>query len=676
MKKSIIPLADHARCTVARCGGKAAVLARLRREGFNVPAGFVISVPAYRDFLATDRLREKIALELSRKDFSEMRWEELWDASLRIRNLFLRNRMPEGLAAAIAAAVRETCPDRPLAIRSSAPAEDGRRRSFAGVHESYLNVSGAEEVLKHVRLVWASLWSDAALAYRRELALDVNKSAMAVLVQELVSGDRSGVAFGVSPVDGRRMLIECVDGLNKGLVDGEIEPEQWFLDRRTGRVLERRAADRKDTPVPAAAGGGIMTGPQARRVGGTVRRLEEMLGAPQDVEWTFSGRKLYLLQSRPITTLKRSARQDRRDFDLGLRRSFAALKNLAEKIEGELLPAMDAQALALGREDLSGLEPDQLDAAIEARRQALDHWRQVYWSDFIPFAHGTRLFGEVYNDRLAPEDPYQFLELLGGAGTMGVERNRRLVAAARQLKKVPGGRRDGRIERLAEELGLAPEEARALVVPLLERLAAGGRVTKPDDDGRRAALEAAFIASFKGREKNFGREILALAKKSYRLRDDDNLHLGALEKELKRARREKSRRSGGAGENTRPAENAPKPDEAAAARERARQLRGQSAGRGIARGRARVIRRQQDLFSVQPGEIIVCDAVDPGITFVIPLAAAIVERRGGMLVHGAIIAREYGLPCVTGIPRATEVIADGDEITVDGFFGLVTNHSV
>jgi len=106
----------------------------------------------------------------------------------------------------------------------------------------------------------------------------------------------------------------------------------------------------------------------------------------------------------------------------------------------------------------------------------------------------------------------------------------------------------------------------------------------------------------------------------------------------------------------------------------ARQLLGQPAGPGLAQGPARVIRAFDDLADFRHGDILVCDAVDPNMTFVVPLAAGVVERRGGMLIHGAIIAREYGLPCVTGVPDATRLIHTGDTITVDGYLGLVILH--
>jgi pyruvate,water dikinase len=105
---------------------------------------------------------------------------------------------------------------------------------------------------------------------------------------------------------------------------------------------------------------------------------------------------------------------------------------------------------------------------------------------------------------------------------------------------------------------------------------------------------------------------------------------------------------------------------------RPRQLTGQAASEGLARGRARIIREPQDTFEFKAGEILVCDAIDPNMTFIVPLAAGIVERRGGMLIHGAIIAREYGIPCITGVPNAVDLIENGHEILVDGYLGIVT----
>jgi pyruvate,water dikinase len=183
-------------------------------------------------------------------------------------------------------------------------------------------------------------------------------------------------------------------------------------------------------------------------------------------------------------------------------------------------------------------------------------------------------------------------------------------------------------------------------------------------------------------------ELLDLARASYRLRDDDNIHMGRIEAGLAAAVAEGRRRLdtvGNAGEDRAELRAAlenldfgdrlhptrPLPPEESG-RIWPRQLTGQPAGPGLAMGKARVVRSHADLADFAQGEILVCDAVDPNMTFVVPLAAAVVERRGGMLIHGAIIAREYGLPCVTGIPDATSLVQSGDLLTVDGYLGIVT----
>ena len=122
-----------------------------------------------------------------------MRWEELWDVALRIRNLFQTTPLPDDLRAALAQPLAARFADAATVVRSSAPGEDSAAASFAGLHESYVNVSGVDSILEHVTLVWASL---SALLYRRELGLDPTRSLMAVVVQQIVCGERSGVALG------------------------------------------------------------------------------------------------------------------------------------------------------------------------------------------------------------------------------------------------------------------------------------------------------------------------------------------------------------------------------------------------------------------------------------------------------------------------------------------------
>jgi phosphoenolpyruvate synthase/pyruvate phosphate dikinase len=206
------------------------------------------------------------------------------------------------------------------------------------------------------------------------------------------------------------------------------------------------------------------------------------------------------------------------------------------------------------------------------------------------------------------------------------------------------------------------------------------------------SLEKKFCSRFEEDQKEFALELLDLGRASYRLRDDDNIYMGKIQAQIVAAVEEGKKRLQRKGRSF--SSQAEGQDVARALRDsrlvfkefassgekskkeeeegiRGRQLVGQPASSGIAMGKARVILRADDLFAFQPGEILVCDAIEPNMTFVVPLAAGIVERRGGMLIHGAIIAREYGIPCVTGIPDATSLIPNGTPVTVDGFLGIV-----
>ena len=702
----VIPDAGIVAAHAPLVGGKALALARMARAGLAVPPFVAVTTEAYRAYLGATGLHVRILTELDRKEFAEMRWEELWDTALRIRNLFLTTPLPEEVRAALAEPIAARFADVPAVVRSSAPGEDSAAASFAGLHESFVNVRGVDAVLEHVKLVWASLWSDAALLYRRELGLDVRTSAMAVVVQEIVAGERAGVAFSRHPEDMGRALVEAVHGLNQGLVDGLVEPDRWVLDRADGAVLEHHAAVRDQMVAPAGDGVKLvdlprplrvrppLASPDIARVFGLACAAEDHFAAPQDVEWTLRRDELFALQSRPITTLAPGAAEaDGRAAYLSLKRSFDSLRRLRRRIEDEDLPRMAAEAARLAATRLAELDDDGVLAALRERKAAHDAAVDVYLADFIPFAHGVRLFGRAYNDAVRPDDPFEFTDLLTATAMVSLRRNAALagIAAALRAGDEQAAER-GLREYLAEfgDLGGgAREEVLAVARRLASRAPAGARpaAASPPD---REALVRRFVEAHPQAERERAGELLDLARASWRLRDDDNLYIGRLETLLVEALDEARRRGLAAGAELEPREvtlpsplappeagraalaaAAPATSPGSAYRVQARQVVGQPAGPGLAIGPARVVLGRDDVTAFEDGEVLVCDAVQPEMTFVVPLAAGIVERRGGMLIHGAIIAREYGLPCVTGVPRATELIRTGDHVTVDGYLGIV-----
>jgi phosphohistidine swiveling domain-containing protein len=737
----VVPLAEAAECDERFIGGKAAKLAQLAQAGFRVPNGFLVTTQAYESFVKGQNLARLIRMELGRKPFESMRWEEVWDTALRIRSAFLSTPIPPAVAGAIAAAARELGMDKPLAVRSSAPGEDSAHRSFAGLHESVVGVKGDEAVLDAVRVVWASLWSDAALLYRQELALDPAQSRMGVVIQEMVDENRSGVAFGRDPrqISLDQAIIECVPGPCGDLVDGVVDPDRWVLHRTSGKVLSWRPGERDGEKD----GGPILGGHDLSRLLNMLLEVESTFGWPADTEWTGREERLTLLQARPITTAGGEA-ADPRSWYLTLRPGMRRLSELATRVAGQLIPELEALGDRFAAEAIESYDDRALASSIAGRRQALDRWRQIYLDDFIPFAHGVRQLGTYYNDVVRPQDPYEFVGLLKGERMVASQRNQALASLAERVRGNPAlgaalrqaiavvlRQFDGSWQQVLEAK-LGPKDAQeavaeieALLEGFLDVAYGSERLSdRPDlvfntilemasaEDPRRgegatprepemsaAALEQGLLQAVGPARQDEAREMLAIGRLSWRLRDDDNLLVARLESQLLRALNQAAARlraerrldptariqiaHGPALEEALrdvlrgKVELAQEPERAersemAGPGESPRQLVGQPAAPGLASGRVRVVRSTEDLGRFRAGEVLVCDAIQPTMTHLVPLASAIVERRGGMLIHGAIIARELGIPCANGIANATDLLQVGDVVTVDGYLGIVT----
>jgi phosphohistidine swiveling domain-containing protein len=291
---------------------------------------------------------------------------------------------------------------------------------------------------------------------------------------------------------------------------------------------------------------------------------------------------------------------------------------------------------------------------------------------------------------------------------LSVKRNRLLGEMAAQVRKQPellAELRTGDLQNqellqvwqsLRQEFGdlfcgaASCSQGPEALAGLIGKMAAQSPRKERSPAAEAASLKNQFLSRFSGPKRTEMAAYLDLARASYRLRDDDNLHLGKVKAQLLRAVEDYQRRRAETqslppvtaafppelGEvlaelADKPRDSQSSPVWAGFADPTARQLVGQPASPGLAQGKARVVLDSSELLQISAGDILVCDAVDPTMTFVVPLVAAIVERRGGMLIHGSIIAREYGIPCVTGVPQATSLIHAGDPVTVDGYLGIV-----
>jgi phosphohistidine swiveling domain-containing protein len=309
----LLSLADPA-AALETVGGKGASLARLCSAGLPVPGGFHVTTAAYRRFVAANGLQPRIAQELAGVNLADPATLEA--ASRRIGALFAARQIPPEIVEAISAGYA-ALNDAPVAVRSSATAEDLPGASFAGQQESYLNIRGAAAVLDAVRRCWASLWTARAIAYRLKNQIDQERVALAVVVQELVDAEAAGIIFTANPTNGRRdeLLINAAWGLGEAVVSGAVTPDTLTVHKASGRVLRRETAEKvlmtvrtaqgtSDVPVPELKRSReVLTRAQVRALARLGAQIERSYGMPMDVEWALAGGQLFIVQARPITAL-------------------------------------------------------------------------------------------------------------------------------------------------------------------------------------------------------------------------------------------------------------------------------------------------------------------------------------------------------------------------------------
>ena len=297
-------------------GGKGRSLARMARAGFNVPGGFIITAAAYRSFVTTNGLQETI-VSLAKPTVVDGR-VSFEQASQAIRGLFAEHDLSAEITREIGQAYG-SLDDAPVAVRSSANAEDLPGLSFAGQQETYLNVKGRDEVGAAVRDCWASLWTPQAISYRHQNGIDQGSVAMAVVVQTMVPSQVSGILFTANPATGERseIIINSSFGLGEAVVSGQVTPDTYIVDKETLCAKDTTIGPKEQQIVADGSQGtrladvdeghrgqSSLTDDMLRELSKTAIDIEKLYdGVPQDIEWAVVGEVLYLLQSRPITNL-------------------------------------------------------------------------------------------------------------------------------------------------------------------------------------------------------------------------------------------------------------------------------------------------------------------------------------------------------------------------------------
>ena len=309
-------------------GGKGANLGELTSFGLPVPPGFCVTATGYTKFIKYAELDEVVKLLMEAVDVEDV--DELTNASKEIQTKIKEKEFDPELKEEILSAYREFSEnigvkDPEVAVRSSATAEDLPDASFAGQQDTYLHISGEEELLNHIRDCFASLWTSRAIYYREKQNYDHFDVALSVVIQKMVNSEKSGVMFTANPINNSsdEMMINASYGLGEAVVSGIVTPDEYIIDKKTKKVIEKNIAEKEYMVIKNENGVGTrvvnvkdVLGEDAikaealseKELNTLIERglkVEKLYGSVQDTEWGFDRdtKEFYFLQSRPITTL-------------------------------------------------------------------------------------------------------------------------------------------------------------------------------------------------------------------------------------------------------------------------------------------------------------------------------------------------------------------------------------
>lgn len=341
-KKFILWFDEVDKHDIPKVGGKGANLGEMTKNGFPIPFGFVVTSEAYFYFLEKQKIKEAVAVILKQLDANNP--NSLHETSKKVKSLILKTAMPDEIAQQISSSYEQIYEkekhsrqlidkvkhrfrasyDPPLvAVRSSATAEDLPDASFAGQQETFLNIKGESNLLRKVKECWASLFTERAIFYRTEKKFNHFKVGLAAVVQRMVQSDKSGIMFTVDPVsnDKNTIIIEAIYGLGEYIVQGKVTPDQYLINKKDLSLKQKKigfqelkfikaGTNNKEVKLTRKQGEqqkiSIAEIKQLALLG---KKIEKHYFFPQDLEWAIEGKDCFIVQSRPITTLKETQGQ-------------------------------------------------------------------------------------------------------------------------------------------------------------------------------------------------------------------------------------------------------------------------------------------------------------------------------------------------------------------------------
>lgn len=319
----ILPFSKITKNSVRQAGGKGASLGEMTKVGIPVPPGFVVLAETFERFLAEADIIDDVQAELDKVNYQDT--NSIDGASVRIRGIIRQTKIPKDVSTVILNSFQDLMPpvgrhagNKFVAVRSSATAEDSKTASWAGELETYLFVT-KDKLPDTVKECWSSLFTPRAIFYRHEKKLLKTKVSVAVVVQKMINSEVSGICFTVHPVtkDKNQMIIEAGYGLGEAIVQGMITPDSYIIDKRDELILDVSVAKQEKMMIIKSTAGGLKTvavpktkqekqklpGPKIMELAALCQKIERHYQHPEDIEWALERGRLYILQSRPITTL-------------------------------------------------------------------------------------------------------------------------------------------------------------------------------------------------------------------------------------------------------------------------------------------------------------------------------------------------------------------------------------
>jgi phosphohistidine swiveling domain-containing protein len=657
--KYIYSLTDRTCTRLPIAGGKGARLSRLLSLNYNVPSGFVLSTGAFSDFLAENSLLPKIRRELAA--INPAMPKTINRTAVNIQELINQADVPSKIVRQIDSALRAQ-PARMFAVRSSACFEDSKNYSWAGQFDSFLDVE-KKDVTDAIRKCWASLFNARAIGYQTSAYKDVRHLRFAVVVQEMVQSDWSGVAFSVDPTgtDPMRMLIEAVPGRGDGLVSGRLRPFSAVLDKQTHAVTSS-SLNKGGTESPADR--------HLRRLCQQTAELERHFKEPVDVEWAYRGNRLFLLQVRPITAgqkhaLTRPTSPNIEDYELTF------------KVSG--LSFLFTDMLARGFKYLDPLFTSDEDGNFcqyftNRKMEYATRFGLEWFSTPSSFKQYQKMFSAQYdkdstllkdiieNRKLSKSSVGRFFSVLGGflrhyskmdneftdaaychrEQNPAVAENLRLLAAFKDRARVwinnsvidEDSQFARYCARLSNEFGVARADLDCYSMADIAGLFDGIRVPQKELERRRQS----FCIYFASGQRTYliGKDSVAFIRNA---NARNNIAIGS---EIK-----------GKVAN-----------------------RSQATVEGVATvinvDYARLDEMNKAIATMNKGDILIAEFTAPELLEACKKAKAIVTDIGGLLSHAAIVSRELGIPCLVGTGDATKRLSSGERISIDFESGIVS----